>query len=167
MHTSSRKSEFSVAFVHAVASVAGYVFMGPPQIDVDSVDISIGGRKNDGATRKCPRLDIQVKCTETDDGKGDFLSYPLPVKNYEDLRVEEVHVPHILVVLCVPPNIDDWLHETPEQTAMRRVAYWMSLRGFPEVDNHSTRTISIPRDQRFTIDALKGIMTRIGNREWP
>ena len=91
-----------MAFVHAVASVAGYTFMGPPHVDDDSVDLTLGATRRHGATRKAPRLDVQVKCTETDDGSGDTLAYPLPLKNYDDLRVEEVHVPHILVVFCVP-----------------------------------------------------------------
>lgn len=167
MHITSQKSEFSVAFIHAVASVAGYSFMGSPRIDDDSVDLVLGATRKHGTMRKAPRLDVQVKCTETDGGVGDTLAYPLPMKNYDDLRVEDVHVPHILVVLCVPRDLEDWLHETAEQTAMRRVAYWCSLRGAPAVDNDHTKTVHLPRAQRFTVAALKQIMTRIGEGAGP
>jgi hypothetical protein len=76
--------------------------------------------------------------------------------------MEGLHVPHILVVLCVPTDLDQWLHETAEQTALRRVAYWRSLRGEPMVPNDTTKTVHLPRVQRFTVAALKAIMTRIG-----
>ena len=167
MYITSQKSEFSVAFVHAVASVAGYTFMSPPHVDAESVDLELGGSKSQGKKRRAPRLDVQVKCTETDDGAGDVLSYPLKMKNYNDLRIEDVHVPHILVVLCIPADLGDWLHETEAETAMRRVAYWCSLRGHPEVPNETTRTIAIPRTQRFTVQALRDMMTRIGEGGLP
>jgi Domain of unknown function (DUF4365) len=81
--------------------------------------------------------------------------------------VEEVHVPHILVVLCVPRDLAHWLKETAEETAMRRVAYWRSLRGEPAVENDRTGTVHLPRAQRFTVAALKEIMTRIGQGGGP
>jgi hypothetical protein len=151
-----------VALIHAVASVAGYCMLGPPQVDDDSVDLALGATRKHGSKRRAPRVDVQVKCTETDDGAGDTLAYPLPMKNYDDLRMEGLHVPHILVVLCVPTDLDQWLHETAEQTALRRVAYWRSLRGEPAVPNDATKAVHIPRVQRFTVAALKAIMTRIG-----
>lgn len=155
MYITSQKAEFSVAFVHAVASVAGYCLLGPPHVDDDSVDLALGATRKHGTKRRAPRVDVQVKCTETDDGRGEALTYHLPIKNYDDLRMEGLHVPHILVVLCVPTELDEWLHETAEQTAMRRVAYWCSLRGEPAVPNATTRTVHIPRVQRFTVAALR------------
>jgi len=140
--------------------------MGPPHVDEDSVDLTLGGTRGHGTTRKSPRLEIQAKCTETDDGSGPHLAFRLPYKNYEDLRDTDVHVPHILVVLCVPRDLTEWLRETEAETALRRVAYWLSLRGSPAMpetsSSDSKRTVRLPRAQRFTADALRSIMTRIG-----
>lgn len=54
---------------------------------------------------------MQLKCTHTDTGDGDHLTYPLKLKNYDDLRAETI-VPRILVVVSVPEDIDSWLHCT-------------------------------------------------------
>lgn len=163
----NQKAEFSIAFIHAVASVAGYKFIGEPRIDDESVDVELGGNRGDGTRRRAPRLSIQAKCTETDDGVGASLAHDLKLKNYDDLRLPELHVPHILVVLCVPRDLRDWLHETTEHTAMRRVAYWCSLRGAPAVQNAEKVRVRLPRAQRFTVGALRTMMERIGDGGQP
>jgi hypothetical protein len=90
------------------------------------------------------------------------LSFALKMKNYDDLRTTSPHVPVILVVLCVPSDTKTWLNEKLKETAMRRCAYWSSIRGAPEVKNETSKTVLVPRAQRFTVDALMQIMTRIG-----
>lgn len=171
MYVNHQKSEFSVAFIHAVASVAGYAFIGVPQVDDDSVDLTLGANRQHGTRRKAPRLDIQAKCTDGDNGGGDALAFRLPLKNYDDLRDEDVHVPRVLLVLCIPKDAKEWLHESPAETAMRRVAYWLSLRSAPDaavsVADEPKKTIHVPRVQRFTVEALRSIMTRIGEGGFP
>jgi hypothetical protein len=168
MHANHQKAEFSIAFIHAVASVAGYTFIGSPHIDDDSVDLVLGASRGQGMARRAPRLDIQAKCHAEDDSGnlGEVLAYRLTEKNYDDLRDNLVHVPRILIVLCVPQDLTLWLQETPSETAMRRVAYWLSLRDFPDMTPTTTAdprtTVHLRRSQRFTVDALKSIMTRIG-----
>jgi hypothetical protein len=161
MEIANRKEQFSLAFIHAVASVAGF---GTTilRVDDDSVDIGIRGNRRVGSRRRAPQLDVQAKCTETDDGGGACLSYALKMKNYDDLRDHEVHVPRILVVLCVPREREAWLRETSEETAMRRCAFWASLRGLPAEGNETSRTVQIPRKQLFTVRALTSMMHRIG-----
>lgn len=162
MHVTQQKEQFSLAFIRAVASVAGYGSC-KPEVDDDSVDLSIRGNRRDGAKQRAPTLDIQAKCIETDDGSGDHLAYPLKLKNYEDLRIVEAHTPAILVVVTVPKEVDHWIDDSPEQMALRRCAYWLSLRGAAATSNEHTCTVHLPRMQRFTVHALREIMTRIGN----
>jgi hypothetical protein len=167
MFQSHQKEQFSLAFVHAVASVAGFEIR-KSTIDLDSVDIEIVGTRKAGTVRRAPHLEIQAKCTKIDAALGDAeLPFPLKIKNYEDLRDQYVHVPRILVVVIVPENIQDWLHETPEQIALRKCALWFSLRGMPEAENETKKTIYLPRSQRFTIEALQQIMDRIGEGGLP
>jgi hypothetical protein len=70
-----------------------------------------------------------------DAGTAVSLPFDLSLKNYDDLRDPEVHTARILVVVCVPDDVPEWLHEQPEATAMRRCAYWCSLRGQPASPN--------------------------------
>jgi hypothetical protein len=110
---------------------------------------------------------LQLKCLSTDDGRGPKLSYDVKKKNYDDLRDPNVHVPRVLVFCCVPADVGEWLHETPEATAMRRCTYWLSLRGMPATENAATCRVQIPRTQLFNVAALHGIMERIGTGNPP
>jgi hypothetical protein len=119
MYITDKKAQFSTAFVHAVASKAGFN-TGSFHVDNDSVDIVISAKKDVGTARKSPYLNVQLKCTEVDDEEGDQLSFWLPLKNYNDLREPNVHIPHILVVLCVPRTPGEWWVEAPDQQVLRR-----------------------------------------------
>lgn len=166
MHITQQKEQFSIAFVRALATVAGFR-VTRCEVDDDSIDVGLAGNRRQGRTQRAPHLDLQLKCTETDDGTGEELVFDLPIKNYNDLRIVEVHVPAILVVVCVPPDVGEWLDESPEQTAMRRCAYWLSLRGSPSVANESTRRVRMPRSNQFNVAAVRAIMTRIGEGGLP
>lgn len=92
----------------------------------------------------------------------DEFAYWLDLKNYDDLRDEQVEVKRILVVVLVPENLTEYLVEGEQQLAMRRCGYWLNLRGFPPTDNTTGQTVRISRTQRFTVESLQGIMERIG-----
>jgi hypothetical protein len=161
MYPTQQKEQFSIAYLRAVVAVAGYN-IASVEVDEDSIDIGLRGNRRDGTFRKAPVLDVQAKCTATDDGQGLYLPFDLSIKNYDDLREPSRHVPLILVVVCVPPDLGDWLEETPEHTAMRRCAYWISARGQLPTPNTTTCRVQLPRSQRFTVDAVRGIMNRLG-----
>jgi hypothetical protein len=166
MHPSQQKEQFSIAYIRAVVAVAGYNITGV-EVDDDSIDIGLRGNRRDGRFRKAPVLDVQAKCTEMDEGQGQHLAFDLSVKNYDDLREPSRHVPLILVVVCVPPDLGDWLEETAAHTAMRRCAYWLSIRGQPATTNTTTCRVHLPRTQRFTVDATRTMMNRLGDGGYP
>lgn len=166
MFLPTQKEEFSKAWVHAVATVAGYKITRM-DVDDDSVDVGIAGSRGDGRLPKAPHLDLQLKCTETDDGSGSDISFHLKPKNYDDLRDPDRHIPIILVVICVPDDLAEWLHESQSEMAMRRVAYWTTIQGAALTTNKSGKTVRIPRVNRFTVDALRSIMDRIGDGGQP
>jgi hypothetical protein len=157
---SQRKEQFSIAYLHAVASVAGYR-TSRPNVDDDSVDWSIKARGLHGRLRS-PQVDLQLKCTERMESRNGYFSFPLPIKNYNDLRGTDVHVPRILVVVFVPDALDLWLEQSEEQLMMKHCAYWASLRDAPETTNTTSVTVQVPRAQQFTVDDLKSMMLRIG-----
>jgi hypothetical protein len=157
---SQRKEQFSVAYLHAVASVAGYR-TSSPNVDDDSVDWFIKARGAHGR-RRSPQVDLQLKCTERRTSRNGHFSFPLPVKNYNDLRGVDVHVPRILVVVFVPDTLDLWLEQSEERLLMKHCAYWVSLRDAPKTENTATVTVRLPRANQFTVDALKSMMRRIG-----
>jgi hypothetical protein len=97
-----QKEEFSYAYIYALASAAGYSFQrATTPLDQVGVDVTITAVPETPESRRLTLLDLQVKCTSrnvllTDDE----IRYPLPVKNYEELRYEEHSVPRILGCSC-------------------------------------------------------------------
>lgn len=114
-----------------------------------------------------PRVEAQLKCTAQDVLKETYLQYALSIKNYNDLRKELVMVPRILIVLCVPKAVDQWLGPTEFKTVLKHGGYWFSLRGFPETTNSETVTVHIPRANMFTVTALSQLMDRVARGENP
>jgi hypothetical protein len=165
MDQNTQKELFSNVFIQAVAAVAGYACY-KPQPDTESVDwgiAAIGG----GGSIKSPRLELQLKCTAQDCLAGDALRYPLKTKNYEELSSDNYLVPRILAVVLVPEEIGEWMGQSEEQLVLRRCAYWVSLRGMAATKNTGKVTVTIPRSQQFTVDALVAMMTRIGEGGLP
>jgi hypothetical protein len=154
-----RMEELSVAYVHAIASHCGFG-ADRPQVDHDSVDITI--RSSAG---KKPNIDAQLKSTTIINTNGaTSFSFPLPIKNYDDLRGENIN-PRILIVLCMPGGQEDWIKHTPEELALRKCAYWISLKGQPETKNTETINVSIPVTNAFSPAALNELMQKAARRE--
>ncbi len=150
MNQNLQKEQFSIAFVRAVAAVAGVKVLRT-EVDDDSIDIGL-----ERAGGCAPKLDLQLKCTADPLPTGGDISFPLKLKNYDDLRRATV-APRWLVTLFVPTDCADWLTvaNPPTEVVLRRCAWWTSLDGLPDVDNTSSVTVELPRGNLFTPEALK------------
>jgi len=113
-----------------------------------------------------PELNLQLKCTSRDVLDGQFIRYPVRIKNYRDLIINS-QVPRLLVVVLVPENLENWLQQSEDEMCMRYCAYWVSLRGQPERLNTANVTVELPRSNQFTVEALKSIMQRLSQGGLP
>jgi hypothetical protein len=164
MDLSAQKEQFSRAFVQAVAAVAGYSW-SVPSYDDDSIDMTIAEKAGRGTIRS-PKLDVQLKCHAAPIPEGGHLSFPLSMKNYDDLRAANVLVPRVLIVVLVPDVPGEWLEWRGQDVLLRRTAFWLSLRDLPAVKSAAIEprvTVRILCAQPFTPDALRVIMERIGS----
>ena len=159
MDVDAQKEEFSRAYVRAVAAVAGFAW-SQPSVDDDSIDLTLAAKGGNGTFRS-PKLDLQLKCHAALMPLDSHMSYPLKLKNYNELR-DIFLVPRILVVVLVPDKVVDWLNHSEAELQLRRSGYWVNLRGLPASANTTTVTVQIPRHQLFTPDELRQIMQRIG-----
>ena len=148
-----RKEGLSRAYVHVVASAAGYTVV-QQNFDRDGVDVQV---RAGGAMR--PSLDIQLKATVRLAKVGANWRFPLPKRNYDLLRVR-TQVRRVLVVLDLPRDEGCWLSVSAERLVMRRCA----LTGAPESGNKRTVTVSIPTANR--LPALKNLMARARSGNW-
>ena len=168
----SIESELSYAYLHAVASHAGMsCHVGSVHEDRNGIDVRVTawGPFEAGGDYTEVDLNVQLKATIAAPAMdGGYLSYFLKgIGRYNDLRAETMAVPRILVVLFLPSNVEEWLEHTPQQLALRRCAYWQSLRGAPETTNESGVTVTLPIAQEFNARALKELAARLSRRDIP
>jgi hypothetical protein len=179
MDTNSRKlltdlqieSELSYAYLHAVASRAGF-------------ECSVTGRHSDGAgvdavlrvkERFAPdsrlthfTIDVQLKATIAEPLlRHERYSYPLEVEHYDKLRDEGCGNPLILAVLFLPRNPEEWLAHSEDRLVARRCAYWVSLRGAPPSANSISQTVYIPKENCLSVEGLRTLAARISLGEVP
>jgi Domain of unknown function (DUF4365) len=155
MTEEQQKEQFSIAYVRAVAA-ASAVNVYQPEVDDDSVDIGFCARiAKDRAQR--PRLEAQLKCTAVLEDTDDTYRFPLKVKNYNDLRGDDV-VPRVLILVTVPVNVAAWLTLTTEQLVLRKSAFWVSLTGLPATTNIATVTVPVPKRQLFDVASLRQLL---------
>jgi Domain of unknown function (DUF4365) len=166
------ESELSYAYLHAIASKAGMACsVGSRHEDNNGVDATLTAWGPFVGGGYLTEVDIKVQlkatiATPTDDGEK--LSYFLSgVNRYNDLRTETVDVARILVVLFLPADAQNWLNHSEDELALRKCAYWQSLRRAPATNNGSGVTIYLPKVQMFSPQALSEIATRLSRRDFP
>lgn len=146
---------FGDAFLLAVAGAAGCaVSLRRP--DDDSIDWTLSCRLS-----RRPKIDVQMKTWTGGDDSSDPIRYPLKRKNYDDLILTDVLAPRILVLVMIPQGIEEWITSSVGQLVLRRCSYWVSLAGQPQSDNETSVTVSVPRANVLTVNALQGLMRRI------
>jgi len=150
-----RKQAFSFAYARAVAAIAGFTVFSS-EVDDDSIDIGFAAG---GLVPHRPHIEAQMKCSADDALRAEDFSFPLSIKNYDDLRAE-TYVPRILIVVRVPPAVSDWADQTEDRLLLRHCAYWRSLRGEPDSLN-ATVTLRLCRAQTFGPEALDEMMARV------
>ncbi len=165
LNLSAQKEQFSMAYIHAVASVCGYTLQNP-LTDYDSVDtVFVRGKRLDNAEiyRADPSIKVQLKATSQNILREEAISYDLPIKNYNDLRVTNCD-PAILIVVHLPEDPGQWITFDRDKI-LRAEGYYYSLRGMQQSPNSSSVTLTIPKTNIFTPDTLHDMMTKISRGE--
>ncbi|MEC4819801.1 MAG: DUF4365 domain-containing protein [Scytonema sp. PMC 1069.18] len=161
MSLNTQKEDFSYAYVYAVTAAAGYSLQAATRsLDDSGIDatITVPGKLN---SKRLPRFDIQIKSTSQNVLNEESIKYRLSIKNYDELREDDPFVPQLLIVVIIPGDVRDWLSQTEESLCLKRCGYWLSLRGQPPVDNQTTITVEIKRQNIFSPNELHIIMERI------
>jgi len=163
-------SEISYAYIHAVAAHAGMeCTVSGRHSDNRAIDarITAWGPFGQDAVLTEVNLNIQLKATaQVLTSIGGALSYPLSgIPQYNRLRSSTTDITMLVVVLQLPQNKVEWLVHSNEELALRRCAYWVSLRNAPETQNTTSVTIKLPTVQVFGPEALRAIVARIARME--
>ena len=162
MEANIQKEQFSIAYVRALAAVAG-VKVWHTDVDDESVDMTL--ERTGGGS---PRVDLQLKYTADPVPLAGDLPFTLKLKNYDDLRAETI-APRFLVVLFVPRDSTDWLALSmpPDQLVLRRCALWTSLQRETPTTNEVSVTVRLPRSQVLTVSAVHQMLDKAQARFRP
>ncbi len=165
------ESELSYAYLHAVASQAAMACRdGNRHEDNNGIDAQLTAWLPFVDANTLTEVDIKVQLKATiaepaDDGHN--YEYRLQGANrYNDLRSETIGIARILVVLFLPRDAAEWVHHSPDQLALRRCAFWQSLRGAPEI-NAGSAVIKLPKTQVFSPEGLTQLAGRLSRRDFP
>jgi hypothetical protein len=160
MDRQKQKEEFQYAYVCALAAHAG-LNRGDFRVDDDSIDITFQAKGDFGpGRRRSPMIQVQLKCSSQDLVKDDVIRFPLKIKNYNDLRGDEVVVPRYLAVLLVPDDVGQWIANNGDHIALFKSCHWLSLRNHGPTENEASITVDVPLAQRLTSETLWQMMDR-------
>jgi len=159
------KEHLSLAFVHAISARIGCLFEAT-STDMDSVDAKLSLKVSGPEVRfQTAELHIQLKATIVEPiPDGDFITYPLKIKNYDDLR-KQCMVPRILVLLALPADATQWLESDTERLILRRCAFWASPARWAPTTNTTSVTIEIPRGNVFDCATARRFLEQIAREE--
>ncbi|NLZ59724.1 MAG: DUF4365 domain-containing protein [Lentisphaerae bacterium] len=76
---------------------------------------------------------------------------------YNKLRSLSAANQKLLVLFRLPADVNEWLRLSEEQMVMKKCAYWVSLRGAPEISGQVSITVRVPRKNVFSPDAFREI----------
>ncbi|HUY32616.1 MAG TPA: DUF4365 domain-containing protein [Pirellulales bacterium] len=163
------EAELSYAYLHAVASRAGIICEnGGRHSDEAGVDavLRVYGELAPDSLLTQFTVDIQLKATiAVSHERNGKYSFPLRLKNYDELRSTKTSVPQVLIVLFLPQDAAAWLTQSEDALVARRCGYWASLRGAPESENETSQTVYIPRANVLSVELLRDLMVRFSKRE--
>ena len=162
-------AELSYAYLHAIAAKAGIgCKWGDRHDDGAGVDATIRVQENFGAGSILSNftIDVQLKSTIQQLTLVDEkYSYPLGIKNYNELRDTTCNPLKLLVLLILPADHQQWLEVSEDQLMARRCAYWLGLHGAPASTNETNQTVYIPTANILSPDSLRTIAETFSKQE--
>jgi hypothetical protein len=65
----------------------------------------------------------------------------------------------------LPPDSSQWVEHSIEALLLRRCAWWVSLYDAPATDNLTGQTVYLPRQNVFSVEGLRELLTRLATGE--
>jgi hypothetical protein len=166
------KEWMSLAYMRVICAQAG---LNIKKCEFDNgIDLDIGSCKpTEQNSIANAFIAVQLKSTENwQVENNNFIKYDLPIKNYNQLRLNNSLVPQYLVLFTLPPQTSHWVTYKFEYTEhkhvveIRHMAYYFSLKGEPETENTTTIRVQIPINNKLTAEVLTDLYQQVANPSW-
>lgn len=151
------QGHFAEGLVWALACAAG-LNPGKRSLDVDGVDIQIGYPGKTRTTRY-PLIEAQIKSCCNPSYVNECFSYPIPVKNYNDLVGEvgrDFPMRRYLFLAHVPASKASYVNSSRDFSRFHHAIYWVDLMDMNPIDpnNQGTKSVHIPIRNLLTASTL-------------
>ncbi len=167
MDENEQKQQLGIAYLCAVASVAGFACQAA-EVDDDSVDQTLVARGwlHKKALLRSPKIDVQLKSMvrEPLTAAERSFTFRLKRKNYNELR-HKAMVPRLLVVLLLPRQRRLWLEQDDQRMVSRYATYYVSLAGMAEAPQRGKVPVTIPRKNLLSVVNLRRLMAQASQRK--
>jgi len=163
MTNEKRKEAISVSYLRAICAKQGVAPTTRDGHDDDGIDVHLTKRltATDGRWFDA-QLNVQLKASSTGYREyDDYYSYPLKIKNYNDLR-SLAAVQSYLFLLILPVDENEWVQHTIDELAIKRCMFWLDLTGYPPSENTSSVTVKIPKVNIVSPNTLEMLF----NAQW-
>jgi hypothetical protein len=162
MPETQRSENFSFAYIRAIAAHAGLdVFRAENDLGIDISFVTTTAYQTLSLKRgkrllvdpHAMPLHFQVKSTKNWIFVDDMVRCRLEAKAYDDAVYARGALP--LLMMCLPATFDEWLGQDEMCLQLRNCCYyWKPSASDTMTRNDSSKTILIPRAQKFTPQAL-------------
>lgn len=156
-------ADLSVAYVQAVAAAARVEanFATAHDYGIDGNFRQIVARGGRRVATGFP-LDFQLKASKNWSETTGIVKYNLEAKNYNDMAERNAQpgaVPLVLILLCLPQSVEEWVQISPEQMILKRCCFWYRLTG-ALTDNKEKKVVAIPTSQLLDPQAVTTLLER-------
>jgi hypothetical protein len=157
------KEQFSLGYVHMVASAAGFSIKNH-STDYDGVDVTIFSSA-EYETYYGPQFELQVKCTSRRSVVRPMgIAWRMEARPFRKLTSEKRFIPAYLGVLIVPGDPETWLEQDQEKLLTRSCMYWQAATRLGEIDaTADSKTVHLPLTNLFDVDQVRRIMESMGD----
>jgi hypothetical protein len=163
MTPEQRQEEISKAYVHAIAAARSFSIAKWSQ-DHGGIDTSIRADHPVGTGHLAKAaVDLQLKATTQQTVlRKRHVAWRLDLAHYDSLR-RAASTPHLLVVLVLPPQLDQQIEHTVNELLLRKCAWWVNMTGKPagKPNKSAQVTVQLPLTNVFSPAQLWDIMEKI------
>ncbi|NKQ55379.1 DUF4365 domain-containing protein [Amycolatopsis sp. K13G38] len=152
-----------IGYLHAVAAAAKCSIATPnPDKKLDWIVTHQSSAHTAGDDEVTLKLALKATKQVAASPKGDSFPFTLKNEHLEYLNYINPTVNRIMVVMLLPPKIEDWIVARGDYLELRHCCYWVNLSG-EAISGEKRTTVRVPTNQVFDDEALCGIMGRIGS----
>jgi len=161
MTTENRKEEVSISYLNAVCAIQG-ISITHNERDEDGIDVFLKKRLiRDNGGKYDAQINVQLKSSSGNYTEyKDHYTYPLKVKNYNDLRVPSTAKSY-LFLLVLPQNEYEWIVHSIDELIIKQCMFWLDLSGMPDTGNSSSVTVHLPKAQAVSPAGLEKILREV------